>query len=277
MPTYQQYAYEKPTEDTLVVCESDRSDCISNIRNIRNAGYFEFQTILKDPTPIEVKNVSFQELQSYCGSKIAKKALKTTGQFETQLNIDQIKLSHNIPEEQILPKFNETAMDIKKIYAYSTMFDSYLIQRISEYFLTVKNIKTPNFQYTHKHKIGFIVLDTILYVLKKKYIPDRLPHDEISYDILSQVLSQNTNGKVLEYNRIKNINNLERMKLIAMCYVIILKINDLKVNLIEVPKFNLADTEVEQIFKVLGCKIENGTALLKRVPDISTHVRRRRR
>lgn len=274
-PTYQQYAFEKPTQDNLIVCESDDTDCISNIRNIQLAGYFEFQTILKDPTPIEVKHMSYQDLLLYHGSKMSKKVAKTTNQIESQLNIDRISLSHNITEEQILPKFNEDTTDVSKVYKLSIMFDPYLLQRIKEYDLTVQNLKTENFKYNPKKKSIFIILDTILYVLKKNHIPDRLPHDEISYDILSHILSQNTHEKLLEYNKIKNYNQVEKMKLIAMCYIMILKIKDNKVNLLEVPKFHLTDPEIEKVLKVLGCKIEKQTGILSRIPNRTTNIRRR--
>lgn len=272
---YDQYAIEKPTEDNLVICDSEAPDRILNPINITISGFFEFFTVIKDHSRQKTEPLSFEDLQSQHGSKISQKEVKFAGQREGYLNIDQINILEFSGHEQILPDFNREAKEIKDIYSFSTMFDSYLLHQIREYDLNEQNLKTGSFEYKSNHKIAFIVLDTILHALKRKYIPDKLPHGNISYDILNQILSQQTDSRTLEYNKVRNYNNIEKMKFIAFALIMILKIKRYKVDLTELPNFHLDEVEIQKILKLLGCKIEKNIAALRKAPE--NRINRRRK
>ncbi|KRH94070.1 hypothetical protein M153_3930002556 [Pseudoloma neurophilia] len=274
---YVKYAKEKPIEDSLIVCESEEPNSISNITNVRSAGFFEFETIVKDKSDTETTALKYEELQNLHGSKISRKILKSLNQNESNLNLNDIGLSENASKEQIIPNFNKDATEPKDIYTLSLMFDPYLLNQIKEYEFDEQNLHIENYEYYSQQKIPFIILDTVLYVLKKKFIPEKMPHKDISYDILSQILSQGNEQKHLVYNKMKNYNHIEKMKFIAMAYIMILKINRYKVDLTTVPRFNLTDQEIENIFKLLGCKIDRNKAVLRGPPKPTVDRRRNKR
>lgn len=270
---YKQEGTEKPHQDSLYICESESQDSLSNISNPVKCGYYELLTRMRITNTDDSAIFSYEELQKRHGSKITRRALKTKQNVDSELNIDQITISPF--EETIVPKHNQNAKEPKDIYTLSVMFDTLLLNKINDYEFHEQNLKIPNFEYKPHLKASFIILDTILYSLKRKYIPDKLPHDDISYDILDQILSQKEDARPVEKNKVRNYNTSERVKLIAMACIMILRIRKYRANLLELPDFQTGkDIEIEKIFKLLGCKIENNIAILVKVPENKRRIKR---
>lgn len=274
---YIQYATETPIYDNLIVCDSEEPNYIKNPTNVQKCSFFDLCTRIKDEKLNHNTVYSYDELQLLYGSKRSKKSVKTKDQIEGPLNFENFKFEKFAGEEQFIPNFNEDAEKPNDIYKLSLMFDEQLIKQIKNYDVNVENLRVGGFTYKEKFKAHFIILDTILYILKRKYIPERLPHGNISYDILNDILTQKESTQYLEYNKVKNYNQHEKMKFITMAYIMMLKVQMNNLDLNQIPFFHLTDAEVRKIFRLLGCKIDGLDIKLKKVPELIIRRTYRRR
>lgn len=273
-PPIVQHANERLTEDKILLVDTDEKHNLKNIRNAEYCAFFDLTTKIVQEDIGDIKSLSYDELSILHGSKYARKAIDKRDVLENDINVDRINLEKYAGSEQIVPTFNTNAKNAKSIYKLSIMFDKKLVREVNHLELNCKSIRIVDYKYRDSFKAHFIILDTILYVLEKNYVPERLPYGDIMYDVLNTVLSTREQNANIERNKYRRYGNNERFKFIAMACVILLIIHRYEIDIGNMPNFGISDAEITKIMRLLGCKCDKNKFKLARVPETKVRVRR---
>lgn len=200
------------------------------------------------------------------GNKKAKASMdkrSTTQQPKTKVEF--------LYEEQILPKFNQT-VKISEIYVLAEIF--------------------PNMDIVGLNKIEFNKFD-LHENIQKFYDPDLKPQLFLIDCIYKTLEQKKINMFFLRKKLIKGgkifaeflasvlhdeiLTDINRDRLIVLCYILILMVNNFSLNLKEVPRFGCDEEKIRQFLKTIGCNTakKSQVAKLKKAPQVFTRQSKR--
>lgn len=264
-PPVVQFTRQKIIEDKIVLVNTEDKKHIKNIKIIDYCNFFELSTMVMQKCVKQDKPLTLRELYTLHGSKRMRIAINKAERDDIYFSQNKNNnAEYNGNEKEVVPPVNTKATKIDEIYRLKVMFGNKLLKDIKKIEHNYQSVRTVNYRYEKKYKAEFIILDTILYILSKKCIPDQLPYGDISERLLKNILFPNKDplhGRTLWYNQIS------KCKLIAMACVMMLKIKNYEVTINEIPDFGIADHDVRKIFKLLGCSYVNNKFKLVKIPQ----------
>ncbi|ELQ74452.1 hypothetical protein THOM_2631, partial [Trachipleistophora hominis] len=273
-PPIIQYASERPLQDKILLVDTDEKHGLKNIRNAEYCAFFDLTTRILQEGDFDIKPLSYEELNILYGSKYVKKFLRRRDLSESDINIDKIDMEKYAGNEQIIPIFNSNAQNTKNIYRLDIMFDKNLLREVGQLELNYTSVRIAEYKYRDSYKTHFIILDTLLYVLEKNYIPERLPYSDVMYDVLNAVLSTNEQDANVERKKYRRYDRYERYKFIAMACVILLIIHGYEIGAGAIPNFGVNDIEMRKIMKLLGCTWDKDKIRLTQIPKIKVRTKK---
>lgn len=272
-----QEANEKPLENKILLVETDDKYNLRNIKNVEYCKFFDLTTKIIQKDVEDIKPVSFHELHMLHGSKKAKKILSKMDKTDNGLDIERLSFAKYSGDEQIIPTFNKEAASVNHIYRLSVMFNKKLVKELRKYKFSHRSERTKDYAYKESRKAHFIILDTLLYILQKKFIPEKLPYGDLSHDILNETLFKKSEDKYLERGKFRRYEVFEKYKLIAMACIMLLVINNYELNISHLPQLGIENDEIKKIFQLLGCKWDKNQIKLVKMPTTKVRVKKRNR
>ncbi|KAF7683328.1 hypothetical protein TCON_1461 [Astathelohania contejeani] len=174
-------------------------------------------------------------------------------------------------KEQILPIINDTE-NIKEIYLLENLFSDDILKPLKECKKALHSFSLHSelLKYSTKEefKTQILLLDGLYKTLDRKFVTTQFMESTF-FTVCRPMIAM-----IEVYVENRRLSDLGRDRLIVLSYILLLMVNEFKMELKDFPKFSLKGNKMEEILKLLGCKVKNGKAILQNKPREFIHKRR---
>lgn len=219
------------------------------------AKFFTIETKYEQPKKdVYVDNTTlYHNLINDFGDKKSKEILSKRGMVSY---INKENITFNV-ENQILPNYNKDATSIKDCYSLNYMFPEQIIQEFIDCDIPVEDLSDfirP--MYNEDYRVYYLVLDCIYKTLDSKLVLEsNLSYYRFFYDSIKGFLSN------------RRISLLEKDKLAAKFYIILLMVSGYTSKLELLPRFGTTATKLNILLKMIGCTVsKSGLVKLEILP-----------
>lgn len=260
---YEKISIKQPLPVQYYIMESNTngSFSINSVRcNLKKAEvhYFKVKPTQAYETEKLQEHTRVQDLILTYGNKKSKTMVNKPS--TTPISAAKISFAY---AEQILPKYNDTLI-VENIYQLNEMFpdiEMALLHKIN--FTSTDMHENLQVFFNPDYKAQLFLVDCIYKTLEKRkinifYLKKQLIRgNKIYIDFLEDLM----------YN--EAVTDINRDRLIILCYVLLLMVNKYKFEFEKFPKFGYDENTVKRFLKTIGCNInkQSRTVILKKAPD----------